>query len=352
MWQSTRLLASLSLLSCLFAKLTTALPQGFPSTKVQGGCWKDLAPIASGERQEHSSTAVGSNIYIIGGMVHGGLVPVSASGNVEVYNVESGKWSGAAPLPLALHHANVAAVDGKIYILGGITAVNSSWQSVPNCYKYDPVANEWKELPPMPAGTGRGSAAVGVSGKSIYLAGGIQIINRGDPRVPVAMVSSYDTVSGKWSTLPNLGSGEGRDHGGGAVVNSTFYVVGGRVGARESVRGTVFAMDLTSPDLKWVSKAAMPTPRGGIAVAVVGNKIYAIGGEGNPAAGSRGVFPNNEAYDVVKDVWQEEAPMKVARHGMQAVAVGETIYLPGGGAQSGFGADLAIFDAYKVGACS
>lgn len=135
----------------------------------------------------------------------------------------------------------------------------------------------------MPDGTERGSAAVGVFGQLIYLAGGIQIPcaangTDGQGRIAVTIAQSYDTVSGNWTTLPNLSvaNGEGRDHGGGAVVNVTFYVVGGRNASRDSVCGTLFAMDVSSPQSKWVSKATTPTARGEIAVASVATRYMPL----------------------------------------------------------------------------
>ncbi|MGW0880119.1 hypothetical protein [Streptomyces sp. NPDC002671] len=50
--------------------------------------------------------------------------------------------------------------------------------------------------------------------------------------------------------------------------------------------------------------AAVGQTRGGIAAAAIGTTIYTFGGEGNPAPGSHGVFPNTEAYDTTRDRWQ------------------------------------------------
>jgi N-acetylneuraminic acid mutarotase len=343
-----KLSASSFLLSTLFFHPGSANPTNVYKTRAQPGCWQQLPSLPHGPIQEHSATAVGSNIYLIGGMVHGPQIPTAASTSVEIFDTKTSKFSDAAPLPLGLHHPNIATVDGKIYVLGGVTFTNGSWDSIGNCYRYDPVVDKWEDLPSMPAGTGRGSAAIGVFGKMVYLVGGIQIPRLGADKIAISTAQSYDTVSGKWTTLPNLGSGEGRDHGGGAVINGTFYVVGGRVGARESVRGTVFAMDLSSSNLTWVSKTQMPTSRGSIAVAVVGDKIFTFGGEGNPAPGTKGVFSNSEVYDVVKDSWVKVAPMKMARHGTQAVAVGGDIYLAGGGEKLGFGLDTDYFDVFRT----
>ncbi|SEQ48606.1 Kelch motif-containing protein [Lentzea xinjiangensis] len=196
----------------------------------------------------------------------------------------------------------------------------------------------------MPEGTERGSAAIGVRGMKIYLAGGMRTLTPGSGGLQdtVDTVSSYDVVTGRWETLPSLP--QARDHVGGAVVGNTFYVLGGRDRGQVNVRDTVYAFDFR--DRRWTERAPMPTARGGIASALVGTTIYTFGGEGNPAEGSNSVFAENEAYDTTRDRWQRLTPMAVPRHGTAAVAVGSTIDIPGGGTAGG-GSPVDVNDAYR-----
>ena len=55
----------------------------------------------------------------------------------------------------------------------------------------------------------------------------------------------------------------------------------------------------------WGSKAPMHEVRGGLGVAVVGDKIYALGGYG----GSGAYLSANEEYDPVTDTWTFRTPM-------------------------------------------
>jgi N-acetylneuraminic acid mutarotase len=293
---------------------------------------------------------VNSSVYLISGMKKNAAGANDITNTVEVYNAVTNTWSDAPPIPVGLHHPNVATVNGKIYVLGGVAGPNrTGWETVGNTYRYDPDTKKWEELGKMPAEMERGSCIVGVRGKVIHLAGGIQI-KPGTPRTTVDLVSTYDTESGKWTTsLPKLP--EVRDHAVGGIVNDVYYVVGGRVTAQTAVRGTVFALNLASPNAKWVEKAKMPTPRGGIAGTSVGTKIYTFGGEGNPAPGTRGVFPNVESYDTARDVWEKETTMQTPRHGMGAVSIRDTIFLPGGGAAQGGSAGLDTNEAFYTGAC-
>ncbi|KYF93781.1 hypothetical protein BE17_07180 [Sorangium cellulosum] len=299
---------------------------GGPGADEHAG-WRDLPAIAGGPRQEHGVVALDGKVYVIAGAGGDGL----NTGRVEVYDPREDAWSEAAPLPVALNHPNVAALGGKIYLLGGMVG-DFPWTAVGDVLEYDPGTDAWTELAPMPAGTERGSAAVGAHGTKIYLAGGLRSLSEAfQDTVPA--FSAYDVATGEWETLPE--PPEPRDHVGGAVVGSTFYVLGGRANGQENVKDTVFAYDLSAGT--WSTRAPMPTARGGVAAAAEGGKIYVIGGEGNPAPGAQGVFDDNEVYDTASDTWEVLAPMRTPRHGTGAVAVDGTIYVPGGGTQQGFG---------------
>ena len=55
----------------------------------------------------------------------------------------------------------------------------------------------------------------------------------------------------------------------------------------------------------------LPTPRGGLAAALVGTQIVTAGGE-SPT----GVFDNVEAFDIATSTWSILPPMKTPRHGL------------------------------------
>src|SRR5437870_10340367 len=66
-------------------------------------------------RAETAAALVGNEAYIIGGFDAKGI----ASAKVEVYNTTSDSWRTASPLPVALHHAGAAVVNGRIFVVGG-----------------------------------------------------------------------------------------------------------------------------------------------------------------------------------------------------------------------------------------
>ena len=109
---------------------------------------------------------------------------------------------------------------------------------------------------------------------------------------------------------------------GAATVNGRIYAIGGYL---PSANINEEYNPLTDT---WTTKASMPTLRtyGRSAIAVLGEKIYVIGGY--PAQSK----PDgaNEAYDPVTDTWETKAPLPSPRGGCSASTVGGKIYVTGG----------------------
>jgi N-acetylneuraminic acid mutarotase len=76
---------------------------------------------------------------------------------------------------------------------------------------------------------------------------------------------------------------------------------------------------------EWTSMTSMPTARGGLGVAVVNGKIYAIGGVNNDTQ-----LAINEEYDPAKDTWTTKEPMPTARSGFAIAVYQSKIYVIGG----------------------
>ncbi|KAL6714362.1 hypothetical protein ACLMJK_007785 [Lecanora helva] len=305
--------------------------------------WTEEAPIRDGPRQEESVTAVGTDLYIIGGIP--ASPPYPTLDRVEVFSSMSKIWQDAAPLPVTINHGNVGTVAGKIYILGGLNGT-TDWIAIPSCFEYNPKNDTWTTLPSMPSNQARDAFAMGVHGSAIYMAGGLlelNIITEAQPTV--ATVTSFNTKAREWSVRPSLS--EGHDHVGGAVVGNTFYVIGGRINDIPNGGNFVFAMDVTSPNKTWIEKARMPTARGGLSASALGHRIYTFGGEGSRDVVPNGVYNNVEVYDTITDSWEVLPPMPFPRHGTNAATIGCQIHIPGGGNVTGAGAQDRN-DYYRV----
>ncbi|KAI1076381.1 hypothetical protein F5B20DRAFT_323388 [Whalleya microplaca] len=315
-------------------------------SSAQGSHWQRLPRIGLGPRQEHAVASLGTSIYILGGIAADSGSNIRVVNTVEVFDTSSQTWAVSAPFPHPINHANAAGVGDNLYVFGGLNDGKSQWDAQPHSYVYSPWNDTWTPIAPVPAGTARGASAVGVHGDLVYLAGGMTYLQQTaeGAQDAVATVSSYDTVSDTWRSddLPPLP--EPRQHVCGAVVNGTFYVLGGRTDGRGKVQGSVFALDLEDMGAGWRSLTPMPTPRGGLGCAAVEGKIHCVGGE-KPGHGAHGVYEEVEVYDVASDSWESLEPMAVPRHGTNAVAVDGKIYVPGGGTKTG-AAPVGVMDAY------
>jgi len=108
-----------------------------------------------------------------------------------------------------------------------------------------------------------------------------------------------------------------------AVVGEKIYAIGGG----DSSWLNCTEEYNTSTDT-WTIKAAMPTKRSGLSAAVYQEKIYVIGGWGpSPTIGITG---KNEVYDPASNTWETKTPMPTARTDVLANQVNGKIYVMAG----------------------
>jgi N-acetylneuraminic acid mutarotase len=249
----------------------------------------------------------------------------------QVFDLVNHTWSTVAPLPEALDHIGAVALNGLVYYIGGLNGYPNG-ASYGNVYTYDPATNVVRSVAPMPAGRDRGAAGVAVYQGQIYVAGGYHNL------ASVGYFDRYDPATDTWTSLPDMP--DHRDHVAAAVVGNRLYVIGGRdhgVGPQS----TNDAFDFTTG--KWVTGLApLPTARAGSAAAVFGNQIMVIGGEIVGAT-----FANNEAYDTVTNTWSVLASMPTARHGIQAAMYDGAAHIADGGTKSGGGGATDIQEVFS-----
>jgi N-acetylneuraminic acid mutarotase len=288
--------------------------------------WGTAPGLPVGPAQEMAAVAVDGKIYVIGGFLAGELGNV-----VQVFDTEACTWSMGPNLPKDIHHLNATVVGDTIYVVGAMQG--GPYTPLGDTWSWNPATEAgWTVHTPMPAGTERGSSVVGVIDGKIYVVGGLRYTGA-IMGMSMTDVSIYDPIADAWTAGPPLPVP--RDHGCGGVVGGKLYVTGGRVLNPGTPSELVFEL---TPGVGWTPRASMPTGRAGSACGVIGDRIIVAGGEGNPAPGSRGVFPQVEAYDPRQDTWATLAPMPTPRHGMAGTAWDGRLYTLGGGDQQGAGA--------------
>ena len=136
--------------------------------------------------EECDSTVVNGKLYLFGGN------PVAAAGKqgappgtVFEYDPAADRWTKKKNMPQPAHHNGVVGYNGKIYVFGGGVQRQPGGPTqfpIDNAWEYDPAADTWKALAPMPIR--RLAAAAVESGGKIYVMGGVAAVSRS--RKPVA----------------------------------------------------------------------------------------------------------------------------------------------------------------------
>ena len=138
---------------------------------------------------------------------------------------QQARWIKLAPFPDPCPELIGASANGKLFVFGGLLgpAVKGL------VYVYDPAANTWtkkKNNLPLPA---HHVMAVG-RGDKVYLFGGGGIVTLGGPNwVPLDNSWEYDTVHDTWKALAPMPTARGA--GIAALVGNKIYVIGGGFGS-------------------------------------------------------------------------------------------------------------------------
>lgn len=225
-----------------------------PSTNTWRG---NLAPMPT-PRSGHGVVAVNGLIYAVGGSIPGDI----PSGVLEAYDPSTDSWTtGLAPMPTPRAYLSAVEAGGQLYVIGGHNGANNS-NPLPALERYDPATNVWTTLPPMP--TPDHFTAAGVLGTTIVVVGG-------------GGTQKYDLASGTWSA--GVAYPGGINAAAGGVTNGGFFVFGGQNGNGLISNSLVYYPQSQIHQEGWSWMGAMPTPRSELAAAVVGDVVYAIGGQ-------------------------------------------------------------------------
>jgi hypothetical protein len=280
------------------------------------GSWETLAP-APTARSEAGVALVEDKIVTIAGF----------SSAVEIYDLAADTWTSGPDFVAPADHLTAAGLmDDRVLVAG--------WQaggSHAETFLFDLDEAAWPSAEPLPRRTG--AAAMVRAGDLVLLIGGAD----GDA-LPDLQI--YDVAAGVWRAGPPMRVP--RHHLAAAEAGGKVYAMGGRNDSSFTL-DTVEVFDLASE--RWSDGPPLQVGRSGHAAAAAGGKIYVFGGEGAPYEG--GVFPEVEELDPLNGTWRFVARMPTPRHGIQAVTVGDRIYVPIGADQQGF-FNTDVFEVFIV----
>jgi N-acetylneuraminic acid mutarotase len=302
---------------------------------------------------------VGKKWYVMGGYDGINVLP---QGIVTEYDSGSDAWTLKKNMLIPAHHAAAVELGGKIYVFGGFVghAGAKGWGPIASTLMYDPVADNWKELAPMP--TARGSAqAVVVDGK-IFVIGGAHAnipgkpptepLWVGVPQIVTGAVEEYDPATNTWRTRAPMPTG--RNHFFAAAVDGKIYAINGRLGTSfvtsSDVTDIVEEYDPKTDIWRYMGRS--PTKRGDVGGGTHNGRIYVTGGEYEEPRG-KVTFWAFESYDPKSNSWQVLPHVQIARHGFAAAFIGNDFHVAGGSFQSdgmpGIISQMATQEVYPVG---
>ncbi|MFA5265585.1 MAG: kelch repeat-containing protein, partial [Opitutaceae bacterium] len=284
----------LSILVCALSFTSLVATAALPS-------W-ELAPPLPSPRVCLGVVEAEGDIYAIGGSTMHNR-QWTDNDRVERFSPRQNTWTRLQKLPTPRGSFGIAAVDGKIYVIGGVCVVEGKEHNLNTVEVYDIASGTWKSGRPMPTPRQQLCAA-SVAGR-IYVMGG---------KNAETVVEEYDPGSDTWCS---------RSHAPFQIRSATatpagkhIYVIGGHRYDGKAV------LVYDSQSDSWTRAKDMPTGRTDTSAAFCQGKIFVLGGHGH--------ISNNEAYDPGSDSWSLCARLPEARGYHGAASVNGKIFLIGG----------------------
>jgi serine/threonine protein kinase/N-acetylneuraminic acid mutarotase len=282
-----------------------AAGQGTPNLE-----WRALAPTPS-KREYAASTELGGRLWLFGGIGADG----GAGTETAAYDRAINNWTPGPELPVPLHHASAVTYDGEAVVIGGFIP-GKELTSNQSDRVYALRGGSWERLPSL--NHPRGAAAAAVVGDKIVVVGG---------QADSKLVPQTEVFDGKrWTDAAEIPTP--REHLGAASDGRYLYALGGRDLSSAKNLATLERYD--PADDSWTLLDDMPDKVGSVGAAYVDGLVIAVGGEGVTEP-----FDAVQAFDVQSKEWSQLPALPAARHGMAVAVLENSLYAIGGAAAAG-----------------
>jgi len=242
-----------------------------------------------------------------------------------------GQWATGTDMPSERSDLQSLSCGGQLLLLGGL---NHSGVVMGNMWAFDPINEIYSEQASMPTPRCRfGAACVSKTGQAgtshmLYVAGGFADADTGNSGQSLASVDIFDVASGMWMSGPSLTVARGDLAL--AAVGETIFAIGGYDHSYTTM-DTMEVLDTSAATPAWMLGASMPHPKGDVQAAVVASKIYVPGGWNAEST----FLTSMLVYDPAAGSWSEAAPMSAPRGDKAVVALDGRIFVIGGEMWSG-----------------
>jgi N-acetylneuraminic acid mutarotase len=254
--------------------------------------WELEAPGPARNRQ--ASFVQGDSLFLFGGNVSTGqhdFEPEHFTDQGARLDLATFEWSTVAPYPARRQTmSTLVTTDGTALSVGGFGHDGEVARTHPEIHAYDPIADRWTPRPGGLPGLGRTQLGLVEHGGALWVFGGLDY----DPRRP-----KDDQFRHERSVLHAP-----LDEPGSALAPSGLE---------------------------------LPQPRRAFASAMLGDRLYLIGGMREGFA----LVEDCEAFDFTTRSWQALPGPARPRLSAELVALGDRLYLAGGSSRAQAGGELA-----------
>ena len=299
---------------------------GVPSVAAYGDSWVKLSPMPEGS-SNFAVAPLGEKIYAIN------------SNFTYVYDSFLDTWSSKTTLPNSTNPEDtymVAACNNKIYAFGGTTYNSTSgwYVNIGSNLMYDPSVNMWTTKTPIP--TPRSEMQANVIGDKIYLIGGwvkntgsLADLGKNGTQTIVSNANEvYDPSTNSWTELApvpvpvmNYAS---------AVIGDKIYIIGGDNPTAIANSTQIYDSKTNTWSFGKSLPNIVPNKMGGMAATAISGineptRVFVFGGRG-----WQGVSNVTYIYNPTDDSWATGAPMPTPRYDLAVASLDDRIYAIGG----------------------
>lgn len=232
--------------------------------RFDGATWTSVSRLPGNGVNAPAAALIDERIYLIGGFDTTTNIPLS---QVRVFDIATGRWSEAPPLPAPRGGHAAAVLDGRIHVIGG----GNSRSTIADHTVFDPRSSTWSPLAPLPRAMG--SPAAVVHAGALYSVGG-----RSGPG-DFGDVYRYDAANDRWNAMPPIPP---RGTAGAVSYCGAIHLFGGESQASQSTIAQSLRFDASRGE--WMVVAPMPTARNFARAVVRDGAVHVVGG--SPEAGN------------------------------------------------------------------
>ena len=275
--------------------------------------------------QQVSAAVLAGQIWVAGG-----LTKSKATASIQKYDPRKDAWQAGLSLPEAVDHAMLVTYQNRVVLIGGFRSRGGKSVASAQVLSFDDSIGHWVEGPPLNHARAAGAAAV--VGDKIVVVGG-----RTGTEQLVGQTEVYDgKVWHDGADIPVPG-----DHLAAASDRDYLYAVGGR--KFKSSNNTTAVQRYDPATNRWTTLAPLPKPLSGTGAAIINGQLLVAGGENTTPT----VVSTVQAYDLTAPTatWITLPSLTLARHGLAVAAIGNTLYAIGGSTQPGHTASTTTVDA-------